>query len=98
VHTATSNGLRPLRSSGWLKKAIIKAWSLLRYSERAWERGVQEVRLNLKAPVETTLGQSWGAYDRAMRERRKAQTEAWASRQPSLCTMATKSFRAECAA
>ena len=76
VHTARS-GNTPLMSSGRLKTLITKAWLQLRLLEREWQRGVQKVSLDLRSPMEETLGGKFSVYYAQMRQRRKAQTEAW---------------------
>ena len=59
-----------------LKLYITKAWFMLRWLERAWERGVRVVELRLSDKTEEILAKDFSAYYVFMRRRRASRGKA----------------------
>jgi hypothetical protein len=68
THLSTRNA--PSLSESRLKNYLCKAWVVMRWLERAWERGQKCITLRLDLKVEEILAEGFSYYYMAMRRRR----------------------------
>eukprot|EP00973_Karenia_brevis_P047581 6603802-Karenia_brevis.AAC.1 len=73
VHLTRHADGRPVLSQNRLKSKIAKAWMIIRWVYRAWERGLRNYSFRLDQDLKVTIGESFTPYYMHIRRLRAAQ-------------------------